>query len=96
MESSSLVVIAGIFLAYAALSRRLAGTPLTAAMVFVGAGLVFGADGLVWGGQNGSTLFNVVVASIVFAMALSLLGVWEVPIPGFFGSRSVMRPLRTR
>jgi thiol:disulfide interchange protein len=47
------------------------------------------ATGLVWGGQNGSTVFNVAIASIVFAMALSLLGVWEVPIPGFFGSRSV-------
>jgi thiol:disulfide interchange protein len=46
-------------------------------------------EGLVWGGQNGSTIFNVVIASIVFAMALSLLGVWEVPIPGFFGSRSM-------
>jgi thiol:disulfide interchange protein len=51
--------------------------------------LGLGDDGLVWGGQNGSTVFNVVIASIVFAMALSLLGVWEVPIPGFFGSRSM-------
>jgi thiol:disulfide interchange protein len=51
--------------------------------------LGLGAEGLVWGGQNGSTVFNVVIASIIFAMALSLLGVWEVPIPGFFGSRSM-------
>ena len=29
------------------------------------------------------------IAAVVFAMALSLLGVWEVPIPGFFGSGSV-------
>jgi thiol:disulfide interchange protein DsbD len=29
------------------------------------------------------------MAAIVFAMALSLLGVWEVPIPGFFGSGRV-------
>jgi NhaP-type Na+/H+ or K+/H+ antiporter len=48
MESSSLVVIAGIFLAYAAFSRRLAGTPLTAAMVFVGAGFAFGTEGFGW------------------------------------------------
>jgi thiol:disulfide interchange protein/DsbC/DsbD-like thiol-disulfide interchange protein len=53
--------------------------------------LGLGAEGLVWGGQNGSTVFNVVIASIVFAMALSLLGVWEVPIPGFFGSRSLQK-----
>jgi thiol:disulfide interchange protein len=42
-----------------------------------------------WGGQFGSVWFNAAVASVVFAMALSLLGVWEVPIPGFFGSGSV-------
>jgi thiol:disulfide interchange protein len=46
-------------------------------------------DGLGWGGQFGSTTFNVIIAAVVFAMALSLLGVWEVPIPGFFGSGSV-------
>jgi suppressor for copper-sensitivity B len=44
--------------------------------------------GLSWGAQFGSTTFNVAIAAIVFAMALSLLGVWEVPIPGFFGSGS--------
>lgn len=42
--------------------------------------------GLGWGGQFGSLAFNVTLASIIFAMALSLLGVWEIPIPGFFGS----------
>jgi thiol:disulfide interchange protein len=42
-----------------------------------------------WGGQFGSTTFNVTMAAVVFAMALSLLGIWEVPIPGFFGSGSV-------
>lgn len=44
---------------------------------------------LSWGGQFGSTPFNVTIAAIVFAMALSLLGVWEIPIPGFFGSGSM-------
>jgi len=48
MESSTLVVIAGILLAYAALSRRLVGTSLTAAIVFVGAGFLFGGEGLGW------------------------------------------------
>lgn len=42
--------------------------------------------GLTWGSQFGSAVFNVVMASVVFAMALSLLGVWEIPIPGFLGS----------
>src|SRR6185503_2025758 len=46
-------------------------------------------DSLGWGAQFGSTAFNVTLAAVVFAMALSLLGVWEVPIPGFFGSGSV-------
>src|SRR5262249_1552952 len=48
MESSSLVVIAGIFLVYAAVSRRIDGTSLTAAMVFVGAGFIFGTEGRGW------------------------------------------------
>lgn len=39
-----------------------------------------------WGEQFGSTWFNITMASVVFAMALSFLGVWEIPIPGFVGS----------
>jgi thiol:disulfide interchange protein DsbD len=30
--------------------------------------------------------FQITLAAVVFAMALSFLGVWEVPIPGFVGS----------
>lgn len=48
MESSALVVMAAVFLAYAAVSRRLQGTSLTAPIVFVGAGLLFGEQGLGW------------------------------------------------
>ncbi|MCC7476384.1 MAG: thioredoxin family protein [Pirellulales bacterium] len=57
--------------------------------VFLLLGVLAITLGLSWGGQNGKTPFNVTVAVVVFAMALSLLGVWEVPIPGFFGSGSV-------
>ncbi|MCI0334291.1 MAG: thioredoxin family protein [Planctomycetes bacterium] len=57
--------------------------------VFLLLGLLAATIGLSWGGQFGSTAFNVSIASVVFAMALSLLGVWEVPIPGFFGSGSI-------
>jgi suppressor for copper-sensitivity B len=53
--------------------------------VFLLLGLLAATIGLSWGGQFGSTTFNVIIVSIVFAMALSLLGIWEVPIPGFFG-----------
>ncbi|HEX4129279.1 MAG TPA: thioredoxin family protein [Pirellulales bacterium] len=39
-----------------------------------------------WGQQNSSVVFNIAMCSIVFVMALSFLGVWEIPIPGFVGS----------
>jgi thiol:disulfide interchange protein/DsbC/DsbD-like thiol-disulfide interchange protein len=39
-----------------------------------------------WGQQFGSTAFNVVMVGVLFVMALSFLGVWEIPIPGFVGS----------
>jgi suppressor for copper-sensitivity B len=51
--------------------------------------LGLGENSLGWGAQFGSTAFNVTLAAVVFAMALSLLGVWEIPIPGFFGSGGV-------
>ncbi len=35
--------------------------------------------------------FNVVLAAVVFAMALSFLGVWEVPIPGFAAAGGMSR-----
>ena len=43
--------------------------------------------GFSWGvTQFQSVEFNVVLASVVFIFALSFLGVWEIPIPGFVGS----------
>src|SRR3954452_22120342 len=48
MESQDLVIIAAVFLAYATVSRRLDGTSVTAAMVFVGAGFLLGPEGLDW------------------------------------------------
>jgi NhaP-type Na+/H+ or K+/H+ antiporter len=48
MGGSSLVVVAAAFLFYAVLSRRLDGTPLTAAMIFLVAGFVLGDEGLGW------------------------------------------------
>ncbi len=41
--------------------------------------------GLGWGRQFTSSGFNIVLTCVVFAMGLSFLGVWEVPIPGFAG-----------
>jgi thiol:disulfide interchange protein len=42
--------------------------------------------GLGWGQQFSNSTFNIALAAVVFAMALSFLGVWEIPIPGFIGS----------
>ncbi|MEX1230782.1 MAG: cytochrome c biogenesis protein CcdA [Planctomycetaceae bacterium] len=39
-----------------------------------------------WGGLFQKPEFNLVMASLVFAMGLSLLGVFEIPVPGFVGS----------
>jgi len=44
------------------------------------------AVGLGWGEQFSSTTFNLVLLCVVFVFGLALLGVWEVPIPGFIGS----------
>ncbi len=43
------------------------------------------AAGMTWGQHFGNDAFAIVLAAIVFAMALSLVGVWEIPIPGFVG-----------
>jgi thiol:disulfide interchange protein len=50
------------------------------------ANLGLAESGLAWGQQFSSTTFNIIMSSIVFVMALSFLGVWEIPIPGFVGS----------
>lgn len=39
-----------------------------------------------WGELYTITEFKVGVTALVFAMALSFLGVWEIPIPGFAGA----------
>ena len=39
-----------------------------------------------WGQQFQSTAFNITLISVVFVFALSMLGIWEIPIPGLSGS----------
>ena len=39
-----------------------------------------------WGGLFQSSAFNLAMACVVFAMGLSLLGVFEIPVPGLVGS----------
>ncbi|MEE2707667.1 MAG: protein-disulfide reductase DsbD domain-containing protein [Planctomycetota bacterium] len=47
-----------------------------------------GSASLGWGEHYSIASFNIVLTSIVFAFALSFLGVWEIPIPGFVGTSS--------
>ena len=42
--------------------------------------------GLAWGEQFTLPWFKVAMTGFVFVMALSFLGVWEIPIPGFIGT----------
>ncbi len=41
-----------------------------------------------WGEQFGSTSLRIGLTVLMFAMALSFLGVWEIPIPGFATSQT--------
>jgi thiol:disulfide interchange protein DsbD len=53
--------------------------------------LALADKGVGWGQQFQSAGFNVFIAALVFAMALSFLGVWEFPIPGFAGGQQASR-----
>lgn len=52
----------------------------------VAANLGLAGTNLAWGEQFTSSGFNITMAAIVFSFALSFLGVWELPIPGFIGT----------
>ena len=39
-----------------------------------------------YGNQNGIQGYAIGMAAVMFVMGISLLGVWEIPIPGFLGS----------
>lgn len=58
------------------------GVMLLLALATVIAKVVWGSA-FGWGEQFTVLEFKVVLAALVFAMALSFLGVWEIPIPGF-------------
>jgi thiol:disulfide interchange protein len=61
---------------------------LVLATASVAANIGLGSENLAWGQQFTSLRFNVLMCGIVFAFALSFLGVWELPIPGFIGERA--------
>ena len=45
--------------------------------------------GLGWGAQFSSAAFNIVLSAVVFVFALSFLGIWEIPLPGFVGGSKI-------
>ena len=50
------------------------------------ASLAVGPQHLGWGELFGKAWFTITLAAVVFVMALSFMGVWEVPLPAFLGS----------
>ncbi len=54
----------------------------------VAANLGLANSNLGWGQQFGSVPFKIGMLGVVFAFALSFLGVWELPIPGFIGEKA--------
>jgi suppressor for copper-sensitivity B len=48
----------------------------------------FQGEAFGWGEQFGSTPLRIGLTILMFAMALSFLGVWEIPIPGFATSQT--------
>jgi suppressor for copper-sensitivity B len=54
----------------------------------VAATIGLGSANLAWGEQFTSTGFNITMIAVVFAFALSFLGIWELPIPGFIGEKA--------
>jgi len=52
--------------------------------------LVYG-ESLAWGAQFSNPAFTIPVCAVVFIFGLSLLGVWEIPLPGFVGSGSASK-----
>jgi len=54
----------------------------------VAANIGLGSANLAWGEQFTSAGFNITMIAVVFAFALSFLGIWELPIPGFIGEKA--------
>jgi thiol:disulfide interchange protein len=54
----------------------------------VAANIGLGKANLAWGEQFTSAGFNITMIAVVFAFALSFLGIWELPIPGFIGEKA--------
>src|SRR4051794_25237188 len=82
VDGTGFVVIAAVFLAYASVSRRLRPTSITAPIVFVGAGLLFGPEGLGWLEVSSDAVSALAEATLVVVLFTD-------------ASRIDLRPLRT-
>lgn len=60
--------------------------PLIGAFFSTSAATEVETTGMAWGTLSGDWRYVIGMTILVFAMALSLLGVWEIPIPGFLGT----------
>src|SRR3974390_2218326 len=74
MSAWLLAIVAGIVLVYALVSRRLDATPITAAIFFLSAGLLFGSKGLGWidipaRGETVAVLAEMTLTLVLFADA---------------------------
>jgi thiol:disulfide interchange protein len=64
--------------------------------VFMILGALAAFVNLGWGGQFQEGWFTIVLACVVFAFALAMIGVWEIPIPGFIGSSGAVNDLAAK
>lgn len=64
---------------------------IMAVMMFLGAATVIAknsGESLSWGEHFGDPRFRLAILVLIFSMALSFLGIWEIPIPGFAMSKT--------
>jgi suppressor for copper-sensitivity B len=61
---------------------------LALATAAVAANIGLASTNLGWGQQFQFVSFRIAMLGIVFAFALSFLGIWEIPIPGFIGEQA--------
>ena len=60
---------------------------MTFAGLSLGLGTLFGGgDDFTWGDHLNGAPFKIGMTALVFAMALSMLGLYEIPVPGFVGA----------
>ena len=75
-----------VFLLNVCYSLGMLAVFMVLAALATGIGAAVGIERLSWGQQFTNVGFKITMTALVFVMALSFLGVWEIPIPGFVGT----------